>query len=128
MRPEELKYTKDHEWAKVDGEHAMIGITDYAQSELGDIVYVELPEVGLEVTAGEEVTEIESTKTTAPLLAPVSGKIIEVNEELKEAPELINEDAYGKGWIAVIDMSDPSESEELMDYKEYDEYLDQEVE
>ena len=111
---------------KVEGKRAIIGITDYAQDELGDIVYIELPEVGVEVSALEEITEIESTKTTAPVLAPVNGRIIEVNDELKESPELINEDPYGKGWIAVIDMSDPTEADELMDYKEYEEYLEQE--
>ena len=126
MNPDELKFTKDHEWIKVEGKRSIIGITDYAQSELGDIVYIELPEVGEEVSALEEITEIESTKTTSPVLAPVSGTIIEVNEELKDSPELANEDPYGKGWIAVIDMSDPSEIEELMDHKEYVEYLEQE--
>ncbi len=128
MNPDELKFTKDHEWMKVEGKRAIIGITDYAQDELGDIVYIELPEAGEEVSTLEEITEIESTKTTAPVLAPVSGRIIEINEELKDSPELINEDPYGKGWIAVIDMSDPSEADELMDYKEYEEYLEQEAE
>ena len=126
MNPDELKFTKDHEWIKVEGKRAIIGITDYAQNELGDIVYIEMPEVGQEVSAMEEITEIESTKTTAPVLAAVSGRIIEVNEELKDSPELVNEDPYGKGWIAVIDMSDLSEVEELMDHKEYEEYLEQE--
>ncbi len=127
MRFEELRFTKDHEWAHVEGKRAMIGITDYAQNELGDIVYIEPPELGIEIAAGEEITEIESTKTTAPLLSPIAGKIIEINEELSDAPELINEDPYGKGWIAVLDISDPSEGEELMDHKEYGEYLEQEV-
>jgi glycine cleavage system H protein len=126
MNLDELKFSKDHEWIKVEGKRAMIGITDYAQNELGDIVYIELPEMGQEVSAMEEITEIESTKTTAPVLAPVSGRIIEINEELKDSPELVNEDPYGKGWIGVIDMSDPSEVEELMDHKEYEEYLEQE--
>lgn len=128
MNPEEIKFTKEHEWVKVEGKRAIIGITDYAQDELGDIVYIELPEVGEEVSSMEEITEIESTKTTAPVMSPVSGRIIEVNEELKDAPELINEDPYGKGWIAVLDMSDPAEVEDLMDSKEYDEYLEQETE
>ena len=127
MRLEELWFTKDHEWVRVEGKQAVLGITDHAQSELGDIVYVELPEIGLDVSAMEEMTEIESTKTTAPLLAPVGGKIVEVNEELTDAPELMNEDPYGKGWIAVIDMSNPLEHEGLMNYKEYEEYLEQEV-
>ncbi len=127
MNPEDLKFTKEHEWVKAEGKRAMIGITDYAQDELGDIVYIELPEVGEEVSSMEEITEIESTKTTAPVMSPVSGKIIEINEELKDAPELINEDPYGKGWIAVLDMADPAEVEDLMDHKEYDEYLEQEA-
>jgi glycine cleavage system H protein len=128
MNPDELRFTQDHEWIKIEGKQAIIGITDYAQDELGDIVYIELPEVGVEVSSMEEITEIESTKTTAPVLAPVGGKIVEINEELKDSPELINEDPYGKGWIAVLEMSDPSEAGELMDYKEYEEYLDQEAE
>ena len=126
MNLDELKFTKDHEWIKVEGKRAMIGITDYAQNELGDIVYIEMPEVGQEVSAMEEITEIESTKTTAPVLAAVSGRIIEVNEELKDSPELVNEDPYGKGWIAVIELPDFSEVEELMDHKEYEEFLEQE--
>lgn len=128
MNPDELKFTKDHEWVKLEGNRAIVGITDYAQSELGDIVYIELPEMGQEVGAMDEIAEIESTKTTAPVMAPMSGRIIEINEELKESPELINEDPYGKGWIAVIDISDPAEADELMDYKEYEEYLEQEME
>jgi len=128
MNPDELKFTKEHEWVKLEGKRAIIGITDYAQDELGDIVYIELPEVGEEVSALEEITEIESTKTTAPVMTPVTGRIIEVNEALKDSPELVNEDPYGKGWIIVIDASDLSEAEELMDYKEYEKYLEQEVE
>jgi glycine cleavage system H protein len=123
MNPEDVKYHREHQWVKLDGKRASVGITDYAQEELGDIVYVEMPEVGAEVTAEEDITEIESTKTTAPLIAPVSGRIIEVNEELKDAPELVNEDPYGKGWIMTIEMSDPGEVEDLMDAKEYEEFL-----
>jgi len=123
MNPEDVKYHREHQWVRLDGKRASVGITDYAQEELGDIVYVEMPEVGAEVTAEEDITEIESTKTTAPLIAPVSGRIIEVNEELKDAPELVNEDPYGKGWIMTIEMSDPGELEDLMDAKEYEEFL-----
>jgi glycine cleavage system H protein len=123
MNPEDVKYHREHQWVKLDGKRASVGITDYAQEELGDIVYVEMPEVGAEVAAEEDITEIESTKTTAPLIAPVSGRIIEVNEELKDAPELVNEDPYGKGWIMTIEMSDPGEVEDLMDAKEYEEFL-----
>ncbi|MBI3621716.1 MAG: glycine cleavage system protein GcvH [Nitrospirae bacterium] len=123
MSPDDVKYHREHQWVRLDGKRASVGITDYAQEELGDIVYIELPEVGIEVAAEEDVTEIESTKTTAPLIAPVSGRIVEVNEELKDAPELMNEDPYGKGWIITIEMSDPAEVEELMDAKEYEEFL-----
>jgi len=123
MNPDELKFTKDHEWMKVEGKRAIIGITDYAQDELGDIVYIELPEAGEEVSTLEEITEIESTKTTAPVLAPVSGRIIEINEELKDSPELINEDPYGKGWIAIIDLADPAEADQLMTAAQYEAFL-----
>jgi glycine cleavage system H protein len=125
MVPDDLRYSTDHEWVKVEGKHAVIGITDYAQSELGDIVYIELPEVGAEVAAEEEVTEIESTKTTSPLLAPISGKIIEVNDELKESPQLINEDPYGKGWIAVMTIGSSDDMDALMSAKEYEEFIEE---
>jgi glycine cleavage system H protein len=123
MSPDDLKYHREHQWVKIEGKRAIVGITDYAQEELGDIVYIELPENGADVTAEEDITEIESTKTTAPLIAPVSGRLVEVNEELKDAPELMNEDPYGKGWIVSIEMSDPAEVDDLMDAKEYEEFL-----
>jgi glycine cleavage system H protein len=104
----------------------VIGISDYAQDQLGDIVYVEMPELNAEVSTEDEISEVESTKTTAPVLSPVSGRVVEVNDELKETPEMINEDPYGKGWIAVIEMSDPSELENLMSPKEYKELLETE--
>ncbi|MBI1820482.1 MAG: glycine cleavage system protein GcvH [Nitrospirae bacterium] len=126
MRPEDLKFSTDHEWVKKEGKRATIGITDFAQESLGDIVFIETPETNIELSAEEEIMEIESTKTTSPVLAPISGKIIEVNQELKERPELINEDPYGLGWIAVIEMSDPSELDNLMDYKEYEEFIREE--
>jgi glycine cleavage system H protein len=123
MIPDDLRYSADHEWVKVEGKQAVIGITDYAQQELGDIVYLELPDVGAEVVVEEEVTEIESTKTTSPVLAPVSGTIIEVNDELKESPQLINEDPYGKGWIAILKMTNPDDLDSLMSAKEYEEHI-----
>lgn len=123
MFPEELRYSADHEWVKVEGKQAIIGITDYAQHELGDIVYLELPDVGTEVVTEEELTEIESTKTTSPVLSPVSGKIIEVNDELKDSPQLINEDPYGKGWIVTLRMSNPDDLDGLMSAKEYEEFI-----
>jgi glycine cleavage system H protein len=123
MSPDDVKYHREHQWVRIEGKRAIVGITDYAQEELGDIVYIELPETGVDVAAEEDITEIESTKTTAPLIAPVSGRLVEVNEELKDAPELMNEDPYGKGWIVTIEMSDPTEVEDLMDAKEYEEFL-----
>jgi len=123
MIPDDLRYSADHEWVKVEGKQAVIGITDYAQQELGDIVYLELPDVGAEVVMEEEVTEIESTKTTSPVLAPVSGIIIEVNEELRESPQLINEDPYGKGWIAILKMTNSDDLDSLMSAKEYEEHI-----
>jgi glycine cleavage system H protein len=128
MRPEELKFSADHEWVRREGKRAIMGITDFAQENLGDIVYIELPDTDIELSVEEEVTEIESTKTTSPVLSPVSGKLVEVNLELKERPELINEDPYGLGWIAVIEMSDPGELENLMDYKAYEEFIREEAE
>jgi glycine cleavage system H protein len=123
MSPDDVKYHREHQWVRIEGKRAVVGITDYAQEELGDIVYLELPETGVDVAAEEDITEIESTKTTAPLIAPVSGRLVEVNEELKDAPELMNEDPYGKGWIVSIEMSDPAEVDDLMDAKEYEEFL-----
>jgi len=123
MIPEDLRYSSDHEWVKVEGKQAIVGITDYAQSELGDIVYLELPDVGTEVVVEEELTEIESTKTTSPVLAPISGQIIEVNDELKEAPQLMNEDPYGKGWIVTLKIANPDDLDALMSAKEYEEFI-----
>ncbi|MBI1823524.1 MAG: glycine cleavage system protein GcvH [Nitrospirae bacterium] len=123
MKNEDLKFSTDHEWVRKEGKRAVIGITDFAQESLGDIVYIELPEVDLELAAEDEITEIESTKTTSPVLSPVSGRLIEVNQELVERPEWLNEDPYGAGWIAVIEMSDPAELDNLMDHKEYNEFI-----
>lgn len=127
MNPDELRYHKEHTWVKVSGKKATIGITDYAQESLGDIVYIDLPEVDTELEANTEFGEIESTKTTSPLIAPISGKIIEVNEELSESPEIINEDPYGKGWIAIVEIADKSEIDDLMDSSEYAKYVEEEV-
>jgi glycine cleavage system H protein len=126
MNPEDIKFHKEHTWARVSGKKATIGITDYAQESLGDIVYIELPETDIEVTANTELTEIESTKATSTVIAPVSGMVIEINEKLADSPELINEDPYGKGWIAVIKMDNPTEIDDLMDAEEYDAYVEEE--
>jgi glycine cleavage system H protein len=127
MEPEELKYHKEHTWIKVSGKHATIGITDYAQDSLGDIVYVDLPEIDTEVESNTEIGEIESTKATSSIISPLSGQIIAANEELSESPEIINEDPYNKGWLATIKMSDTSELDELMDASEYTKYIEEEM-
>lgn len=123
MNPDDIKYHRDHSWVRVEGKKATIGITDYAQQQLGDIVYVDLPEVETEADADSELSEIESTKATSPILSPVSGVVGEVNEDLADSPEIINEDPYGNGWLMVIDMSDPSELNDLMSKSEYEAYL-----
>ena len=115
---EGLRYSEDHEWVKVEGEVAVIGISDFAQHELGDITYADLPEAGDEFEAGEEFGALESVKASSELLTPVSGKVVEVNEELIDAPEKINEDAY-EAWIIKVEMTDPSEVEALMDPAAY---------
>jgi len=104
--PDDLAYSSDHEWVRTDGGRARVGITDYAQDALGDVVYVQLPEVGTTVAAGEAIAEVESTKSVSDIYAPVAGTIVEVNAELADAPERLNEDPYGEGWIFVIETSD----------------------
>jgi glycine cleavage system H protein len=118
--PKDLKYTKEHEWAKIEGKVATIGITDYAQKELGDIVFVELPKVGVAVQQSKEMTTIESVKAASDIFAPVSGKIVEVNTALDDQPELVNKEPYGKGWIVKIEMSNPGEAAGLMPAGEYE--------
>ena len=113
--PDDLRYSTDHEWALADGDVVRIGITDYAQDALGDVVYVELPEVGDQVEQGEPFGEVESTKSVSELYAPVSGTITEVNDELADTPERVNEDPYGEGWIVLIEMSSPVELDALLD-------------
>ena len=127
MHPEDLKYHREHMWTKVSGNKAKIGITDHAQDSLGDIVYIDLPEIDLDVEANSEFGEIESTKSTSSLIAPVSGRIIKVNEALSESPEIINEDPYGKGWIAVLEIEDNLDLDDLMDYSEYTKYVEEET-
>ncbi len=119
--PDNLLYTEEHEWASVDEDKkiAVIGITDFAQSELGDIVFLELPEVDQKVTLGETIGSIEAVKTVADLYSPLSGKIAEVNHALEDEPELINEDPYGDGWIVKIELSDTSELVELLKVDKY---------
>ncbi len=120
-----LFYTESHEWVKKDGKNAVIGITDFAQHELGDIVYVELPEVGDEVEAGDAFGSVEAVKAVEDLVSPVSGEVIAVNEALEDEPELINKSAFGNGWIIKVKMSDPEELEELMDAEAYQEMIEE---
>lgn len=127
MDPENIKYHKEHTWVRVSDKKATIGITNYAQESLGDIVYIDLPELETAVEANTELTEIESTKTTSSVISPVSGIVTEVNKELSDTPEIINEDPYGKGWIAILNMDDDSELDDLMDASEYSTYLEEEV-
>jgi glycine cleavage system H protein len=128
MNPDDIKYHREHAWVRVEGKHATVGITDFAQQQLGDIVYVDLPEVDTEVDADSELCEIESTKATSPVVSPVSGTVHEVNDDLADSPEIINEDPYGNGWIVVITMSDPSEVNDLMSRDEYEKFLKEEEE
>lgn len=123
MIPEDLRYHKEHEWVRIEGEKATIGISDFAQGALGDIVFLEIPRVGRIVKEGEEITEIESTKTTSFLFAPVTGKLVAVNEALEAKPELMNEDPYGEGWVVVIEMEKPDEINQLMSPREYEKFL-----
>jgi len=117
--PKELKYTKDHEWIRVEGEIATVGITAFAASELGDIVYVEIETEGEELNAEEEFGTIEAVKTVSDLFMPISGEVVEVNGALEDAPETVNADPYGEGWMVKIKISDPSQLESLMDVDAY---------
>lgn len=121
--PKDLKYTKDHDWAKIEGEIATIGITDFAQEQLTDVVFVELPEKGRHVTQFKQAAIVESVKSVSDVFAPLSGEILEVNEELKDKPELINKDPYGKGWVLKIRIEDKDEVKSLMSAMEYEKYL-----
>lgn len=124
--PSELRYTKEHEWVKTEGEKTVrVGITDFAQSELGDIVFVELPQVGDTLTAGKPFGSVESVKTVSELYAPVSGKVVEVNQELEGSPELVNESPYEQGWMIVVEIDNPAELEQLLSAEEYQKLINQ---
>ena len=122
--PEGLRYSKDHEWARLEDGRVRMGITDYAQDALGDVVYVQLPTVGIEVAAGTSFSEVESTKSVSDIYAPVGGRVVEVNDELVDAPERLNEDPYGDGWLCVLEPSDASELDGLMDAEGYRKLVD----
>lgn len=117
--PEHLRYSSEHEWVAVEGNRARVGITDYAQDALGDVVFVSLPAPGTAVAASTACGEVESTKSVSDIYAPVSGEVVEVNRALEEAPERVNRDPYGEGWILVIEMADPTELDALMDAGAY---------
>jgi len=118
--PSSLKYSKEHEWVRVEGNKAHIGISDFAQSELGDIVFVELPSVGDEIVQDNSFGSVESVKTVSELYAPVSGKVVEVNSELEDSPELVNSSPYEQGWMIVVEMDDPSQVDSLLSAEEYE--------
>src|SRR6267142_1724283 len=122
MTPEDLLYTKEHEWLRIAGETGTIGITDHAQDELGEVVYVELPKVGDTFDAGQTFGSVESVKAVSELFIPVSAEVVEVNSELADSPEKINEDPYGQGWMIRVRLRDKNQAGELMSAKEYDEY------
>lgn len=117
--PDDLRYSADHEWVRIEGARATIGITDYAQDALGDVVYLEVPEQGAAVGANDKVSEVESTKSVSDIYAPLAGTIVEVNDELAERPELLNEDPYGRGWICVIELADETAAAALLDAAAY---------
>jgi glycine cleavage system H protein len=121
--PQDLRYTREHEWVRVEDGRARVGISDYAQDALGDVVYVELPDVGLNVLASASCCEVESTKSVSEVYAPVSGVIVEVNEALADAPELINQEPYGNGWLFVIELSDAAEVDGLLDSAGYEAFV-----
>lgn len=124
--PEELKYSKEHEWVKIEGDTVIVGITDFAQKQLTDIVFVELPEKGKKVEKGKQMAVVESVKSVSDVFSPVSGEVIEANEELANTPETLNKDPYGKGWIVKIKLDDKSQVESLMSASEYEEFTKKE--
>jgi len=123
MYPKELRYHKEHEWIRLSGKQVTLGISHFAQDALGDIVFLDLPKIGAAVTANQQVGEVESTKTTSSIYSPVSGTIVKINTDLKDHPEVVNSDPYGKGWIAVIELSDPKQVDGLMTSAQYEAFL-----
>jgi len=120
---DELRYSKEHEWVKLEGTNVRVGITEYAQDELGDVVYVELPETGVEVSANDACITVESVKAASDVYAPVSGVVLEINEDLADQPELVNSSPHDAGWMVVIEMSDPSEMDKLLTAEEYEDFV-----
>jgi len=128
VNPKNLKYHREHDWARVEGDTAVFGLTSFAQESLGDIVYIELPEIGTEITAGATYAEVESVKAVSDVYAPLSGSVVEVNDEVVDAPELINESPFENGWLIKVQLSDPAEQDDLMTAEEYDQLLAEEEE
>ena len=126
--PEDLKYSKEHEWVKVQGDIVTIGVTDYAQDQLGEIVFVELPDEGEEFSKDDAFGVVESVKSVNDVYAPVSGKVIELNDPVVDSPEIVNEDPYNEGWMVKMEMSDPAELKDLMTAKQYEAYIKEESE
>ncbi len=122
--PAELRYTREHEWARVEGKRARVGITHYAQDQLGDVVFVELPKVGTRVTQMQTFGVVESVKAVSDLFAPLSGTVVEVNQELLQQPERVNRDPYGGGWLIVVELAHPAEAEQLMSASQYEAFLE----
>jgi glycine cleavage system H protein len=123
MIPADLRYHKEHEWVRLNGNQATVGISHFAQDALGDIVFLDLPKTGAVVKAGQQIGEVESTKTTSTIYTPVSGTIAKINADLKDHPEVVNSDPYGKGWMAIIELSNPSEVNGLMSAAQYEQFL-----
>ena len=123
MEPTDLRYHEEHEWIRLEGKQATLGISNFAQDALGDIVFIDMPKVGSVVTAGQQIGEIESTKTTSSIYTPVSGMIVKINGDLKDHPDVVNADPYGKGWFAVIELSDLGQVNGLMTAAQYEAFL-----
>ena len=123
MIPSNLRYHQEHEWVRAEGQQATVGISHFAQDALGDIVFIDLPKVGAKVTASQQIGEVESTKTTSTIYTPVSGTIAKINTDLKDHPEVVNSDPYGKGWMVVIDLTAPEEVDKLMTAAQYETFL-----
>ena len=121
--PNHLLYTKDHEWVEFKEEYALVGITDYAQSQLGDVIFVEFPEIGEDLISGSSFGEVEAVKTVSDLFAPISGKVLSINEEIEDTPDLVNSDPYKKGWLVKISPSNYEEKDGLMNFEEYKNFI-----
>jgi glycine cleavage system H protein len=124
MYPDDFQFSKDHEWVKIEGDEAIVGITDFAQKQLGDVVYVELPQVGTSLEFHQSLGVIESVKAVSDVYSPISGEVVAINEDLDASPEMVNEDPHGKGWILRLKLKDASEIEKLMSASEYEQFLE----